>query len=176
MELEFEISGDRAFLEVAKAFTRIDRSIPRDALKAIKDEARLLSKEASAKALAEPALGTKHTGLRKRVAKGVKVQSLANGSATDFEGAPTEGNSGWQGYRIATSMPEEDEAIIPRGFDHRRGWRHPLFGNKKKWYRNYGAFSWFLETMQKSKSDLDPKMEKILEDAADHVDKSAHLG
>jgi hypothetical protein len=176
MDIEFSIEGDRAFAEVAKAFTRIDRSIPKDTLQAIRDEARLLSKEAAAKVLEEPAFKGKSTGLRKKVAKGVKVQSLINEAALDFDGPMPEKSQGRVGYRIATSMPEEDEAVIPRGFDFFRGWRHPLFGNKKKWYHNYGAFSWFRYTMQRSQADLDPKVKKILEDAAQHVAESAELG
>lgn len=163
-DLEFHVDGLEQFSEVVRAFTRIDRSIPRDVLKVIKKEATALKKEAAALVLLEPTHGKKHTGLRKNVAKGVRV-------------IPVE-EDGSKGFRIITEMPEEDEAIIPYGFDSRRkyGWRHPFFGDDKVWYKTRGEFSWFYDTMKQAKGHLKPDIKDILKDAAEEVKKAAKRG
>lgn len=163
-DLEFHVDGLEQFSEVVRAFTRIDRSIPRDVLKVIKKEATALKKEAAALVLLEPTHGKKHTGLRKKVSKGVRV-------------IPVE-EDGSKGFRITTEMPEEDEAIIPHGFDSPRkyGWRHPFFGDKERRFVTRGEFSWFYATMRQANDHVKPKIEDILEDAADQVDKAAKRG
>lgn len=160
-EVEIEVSGRDDFNRAALGLTQAGREIPQRVQKEIKGTAKQLSKEAAAKALTQPALKGKHTGLRRDVAKGVGV-------------VPFEDEDG-SGFRIVTSMPESDEAIIPRGLDtsFRRGWRHPVFGDRNRWVRQHGGLSWFMDVMQQSPAILGPKVEDILEDAADHVDKAA---
>lgn len=161
-DIEFNIDGRKAFSDVARTLGRINRSIPRDIDKAIEKEAKTLKKEAAAKALTEPAFKGKHTGLRKDIARGVGVAPISE--------------AGREGYRVITAMPDENEAIIPRGFDSRKGWRHPVFGKPIPWVTQRGAFSWFMDTMQHARPRLEPKIHDILEDAADQVERSAHNG
>lgn len=93
-----------------------------------------------------------HTGLRERVAQG--VHPVVRGRA---------------GVRIVTSMAENDERIIPRGFDRREGWRHPFFGDRDRWYRNPG-FSWFMEIFDEScRQDVGEAITDVLERAANQV-------
>lgn len=158
LELEFEISGRKQFNDVARALGRVERSIPRDTEKLISKTQKANAKEAAAKVRSMPASGEEgSTGLRRDVAKGVGT-------------VPIEG-----GTRIYTSMPEEDEAIIPLGLDTKHGWRHPVFGHRdREWAEQRGEFSWFMETMKESFKTLPPQVHEILEDGAETIDNAAH--
>lgn len=93
-----------------------------------------------------------HTGLRERVASGVHV--IQRGPA---------------GVRVATSMNEPDERIIPRGFDRKEGWRHPFFGDRDRWYRNPG-YSWFRETFDEgAREEFERELDNVLEHQARRV-------
>lgn len=149
--LEFDFGGRDEFSDAYRELGNIDRQIPRFIDQAIQKLAKELKKEAAAKALEQPATKGGHTGLRKDVAKGIGIVDIPDG------------------VRITTSMPEEDEAIIPRGLDTEKGWRHPVFGKKDVWVRQRGEFSWFMDTMQDAKPRLGSRIEEILDDAAEQV-------
>lgn len=158
-ELHISISGIDEINDVVKALAEADRSLPKQFIRDIAEIAQGMAAEARARALALPAKGTSGTtGLRKDVARGVRVRTVVNRVS------------------ITTSMPETDEAIIPRGFDTRRGWRHPVFGNKSNWVRQPGGeFSWFMEAMQDGKDPMTDKLTEALEDAAERI-AAAGLG
>lgn len=110
---------------------------------------------AAAAVLLEPTHGDKHTGLRERVAEGVAVRDISGGVA------------------VTTSMPAGEEAI-PRGFDravsfraNRGSWRHPLFDDMSKWYRNEnGAFSWFIGAFDGADADGTERLTAMLDEVA----------
>lgn len=154
--LAFSLDGRRSFNDVARVLGRIDRSIPREIGAAIQAEAKALQKEARARIMEEPTLeGSKHTGIREEIAAGVTVKALNEGDL--------------QGYRIETEVSEENQAYLPRGFDTRSGWRHPVFGNRKAWVRQRAAFSWFMDTMDAAGPALIPAVGAIVNDAAEQV-------
>lgn len=156
LEFEFGISDRKKFNDAARALGRVERSTPRDVDKLISKAQKANAKEAAAKVRSMPAKGDEgSTGLRKDVARGVGTMPIDGGT------------------RIYTSMPEEDEAIIPLGLDTDKGWRHPVFG-KDRWVTQRGDFSWFMETMKESFKTLPPQVHDILEDGADHIDNAAH--
>lgn len=137
-----------------RALGAASKEAPADIKKVIVELAESLAHEASVSVLAEPTHGLKHTGLRAEVAEGVGTMEIDGG------------------VRITTSMPSEDKAMIPRGFDtaaSRRGWRHPLFGDKTQWYRNYGGFSWFLGSMQNGDKDGEERLSAIMSQLADKI-------
>lgn len=117
------------------------------------------AQSAAIRVLLEPTHGEKHTGLREEVASGVGVRDITGGS------------------RVTTSMPDADEAAIPRGFDSavsfralRGTWRHPLFGDKGQWYRNdNGAFSWFLGAFDDADIDGAERLDRMMDDVADGI-------
>jgi hypothetical protein len=154
--LEFDVDTSELG-DATKALRSIERTLPTSFKRAKRDVARDLAKEAQKKVREEPSkkAGPGPRGLRRDIARGVGV--------VEIEG----------GYRIYTSMPDEDEAIIPRGMDdRRRGWRHPVFGNRNNWVTQRGEFSWFMETMQDGRDMLEEKFTTALEDAADKVDRA----
>lgn len=117
------------------------------------------AKSASIRVLLEPVHGEKHTGLREEVASGVGVRDISGGS------------------RVTTSMPRDDEAAIPRGFDRdvsframRGTWRHPLYGDMGRWYRNdNGAISWFIGAFEGADLDGGERLNQMMDEVADGI-------
>lgn len=153
MGLEFVVGSD-AYSKLDRIIERlsdVNASIPRDSHEVVLATAKGAAMEAGTKVLSEPAFGDKHTGLREEVKEGLTVEDIPDGA------------------RITTSMPQRDEAIIPRGLDGFGGWRHPLFGDKSRWYRQRGAFSWFMDTMGSQHDGLERKLSDVLQKAARYV-------
>jgi hypothetical protein len=151
--IEIEVGSD-AYTKLDRIIDRLSEvyaSIPRDAHQAVLETANKAAQEAGAKVLTEPAFGPDHTGLREKVKEGVGVKETRDGA------------------RVTTSMPKSDEAVIPRGLDGFGGWRHPLFGDKSRWFRQEGGFSWFMDTMSSQHDGLERKLAAILDEAAKRV-------
>lgn len=149
-ELDLSISDSGALDRASAALTDADERLPADILREVRQVAARLANIARARALAEPTFGPKHTGLRAQVAAGVGV------SETEL------------GAKVTTSMPQANEAVIPRGLDQ-NGWRHPVFGNKSRWVVQHGAFSWFMDSMQGGRSDGEQNLERLLEETAERI-------
>lgn len=152
MGVEFQVSGSAELDEIVRELGEVAKRLPSEFLKVLREEAQKLADEAARKALA---IRAKHSdedpgSLRAEVAKGVSVKLM-----------------GRAGVRIQTKMPEESKAIIPRGFDTRRGWRHPVFGRRTEWVRQPGSeTSWFMDTMQDGKEPITERLHDLLESAA----------
>lgn len=155
--LDLGSSGLEDFSAATKALTKINRDLPRDFKNSVTTTAKELRDLARIRALQEPAAGKSgSTGLRADVAKGVGIVQIKDG------------------VRVVTSMPNRNEAIIPRGMDGIKGWRHPVFGNKNNWVRQTsGTESWFLDTMRDGHTPLRERLERNLQDAADTVDNAS---
>lgn len=144
---------DQGRIEHALAvLTAVKDEIPdrtRDELLALCQE---LAVKAAGRALSQPSYGKKHTGLFARVAAGVSAIPSDTGAT------------------IITTMERADEAIIPRGMDTvasgGRGWRHPLFGDKNKQYRNDAPTSWFLGAMNSATEEGEARLTAMLEQVA----------
>lgn len=154
MGLQIEVGKD-AYAKLDRLIERlsdVNASIPREAHQAVLATAKDGAREAGEKVLTEPTFGPKHTGLREKVKEGLDVQETDDGAL------------------VTTSMPKSDEAIIPRGFDRGfDGWRHPLFGDRSRWFRQNGAFSWFMTTMRSQDKNGERRLHEILEEAAKYV-------
>lgn len=148
-------ASTEALRRAAEALLGANERLPEQFDRVLADMARKLADEASAAVMLEPTHGAKHTGLRARIAAGVSVAS-GPGFAD-----------------IKTSMAKNDERYLPRGMDFRasggKGWRHPLFGNKKKWYANLGELSWFLDTMDNADEDIGERLQEVLEEMARQI-------
>jgi hypothetical protein len=125
----------------------------------IHDLAEDRAQSAAIRVLLEPVHGEKHTGLREEVASGVGVRDISGGS------------------EVTTSMPKGNEAAIPRGFDEavsfralRGTWRHPLFGDDGRWFRNdNGAISWFIGAFDDAEQDGYDRLAKMMDDVAEGI-------
>lgn len=151
-ELSFEVSGLETFDRVSAALSDAEGSLPDGIRKELSGVAQRLANIARRAVLEEPTHTDRHTGLRAQVSSGVSVVETP------------------EGVTVNTSMPESDEAIIPRGLDNRTGWRHPIFGNREgKWVVQHGAFSWFLDSMQGGRSDAEQNLERLLNETAEKI-------
>jgi hypothetical protein len=152
--IDISVSGIGKLDDITRAMAIENEDIPRELKNSIKDSAGTLGDRASLRVILEPTHGLKHTGLRARVAKGVGLQELPDG------------------YRVTTSMPNANEAAIPRGMDQ-HGWRHPVFGNKGTWVvEGITDFSWFMDTMQEGEDLVGNGLEQQLENAAERIDNA----
>lgn len=114
----------------------------------LRDAADSLAKRAEAEVMRIPTTTAQHSGLRRRVAKGVGTKLTRSG------------------VQITTSMNERDEVNLPAYLDAQSGWRHPVFGNRHVWVRQDTGGSWFRATIERGQPEIQRRMEEIFEDAA----------
>ncbi len=129
-------------------FKRRLRQVSKDSIKKVK-----------AKALEIPTHGTHHSGLRKRVAKGVRLKINKGGSAV----------------RIITTMKDPSEAAIPRGLDTPHGWYHPVFGvgeTRDEMIQQQTGGDWFRTEIAEDRDDYKRAFVGVLEEARDMLAKS----
>lgn len=151
--LRYVITTGPEWERVAAALGQEGVAIPRKAVRIARRNAAFLAEKARRKVRVLPVHGhAGHTGLRRRVAAGVRVQDRPNGA------------------RVVTSMVERDEAIIPRGLDRAKGWRHPVFGNREIWVRQRPMKTgWFTDTMANGYDEYQDDMERMLEDSVEYI-------
>lgn len=127
-----------------------ERSLPTRLHFQLRQGAEEEAEEARQRVRRLPTRGRGHTGLRERVAAGVRVA----------------GASGF--YRITTSMPSGQE-IIPRGLDRKSGWTHPVFGHSWSVRQRPLRSGWFLDSFDDGRREISEDLEEEMEDAANTV-------
>lgn len=146
------------FTRVAIALRAIDQALPRQLRGEMRDAVKPSVAEAKEKVRTMPVAGhSGTTGLRREVARGVKIQA---------------GLSGRRGahLRVVTAMTRPDAEIIPRGLDRAAGWRHPVFGNRDNWVvQRPQRPGWFLETLSDARDPIEMALTHVLEKARDRV-------
>ncbi|USC17040.1 hypothetical protein [Rhodococcus sp. 11-3] len=164
-EITFSVDGVEEIRRVRLQLTQeANRWIPRAIDHEVMQEARQMRDKARENILAMPTpANAGHTGMRAEIAAGVRVRRMGPGL-----------------IRIGTQMSDNDEAMLPRGTDTRasghKGWEHPFFGDRSRWYRQSGSFSWFLDAMQDGRDDIVRRLNEVLEDAADRIDRAKTAG
>ena len=157
-ELQVSSSGGDALQRVGAALDELQGSLPRDVFNAVEQETLKLMDLARAKVQAMPTHGNRHTGLLQTVAEGVGLTSVVLGDS--------------QSLRVTTSVPRSNMTSIPAGLDD-GSWSHPLFGNRDHWYTQHGAYSWFTETFQDGRQQIEDSVRSVLEKARDRLAASA---
>jgi hypothetical protein len=146
----------------AEALGSVDRQLPDWLADDMEQAVEPLMEVARQRVLREDVQGgpTRHTGMRTRIAEGLGKRAGLAGTRD----APY--------LRVYTSMPEQDESIIPRGMDSPKGWRHPLFGNRDHWQQSLPVRGgWFSDTFfPETQRTIERNMEDSLQRAADIVD------
>lgn len=149
--LGFNVISGPEWERVIAALGRANDDMPGQLIDSIEDDAEGLAKVARGRVLGLPTpRNAGHTGLRAKVAAGVHVERHKFG------------------VRVQTSMPTASEGIIPRGLDRPKGWRHPLFGDKERWYSNPG-YDWFVSTFSNAEDRVELGLHDVLERAADRI-------
>ncbi len=139
---------------VGIALRDVDRNLPEEVRKALRDAARPAAEDAKRRVRAIPVHGRKHSGLRSRVARGVQVQA---------------GVSRGLGVRIVTGMAKPSERKLPLYLDDPRGWRHPVFGNRHVWVHQATGGSWFRATIAEHRPQIEHDVRQVLEEAANMI-------
>lgn len=135
---------------VERALVRSESSTPRELGEALNEATRPIIAKVRRAAYAIPARGPKHTGLRGRLAAGVKATVIGQNATIVAEASP-------------------DEAGLPRGFDNGpRGFRHPVYGNREVWVQQRG-FSWFREPIAEEGDMVERRLTEVLEDMAENI-------
>lgn len=145
---------DSDFRRVAESLRRAGGELPGELRKAMKKAVRPVVARVRANARALAVHGEKHTGLRGRLAAAVRAQSSTRTRP---------------GVRIVASLRDRDERSLPRYTDNgSEGWRHPVFGNRHVWVKQYGG-SWFKEEIADSRAEISRALQQVLKEAADKV-------
>lgn len=133
---------------VEAALKALDSRLAEEFRRELHDAAEQSADKTRRAALQIPVNTTQHTGLRRRVAKGVGVKMTANG------------------VQITTSMNQADERNLPAYLDAQDGWRHPVFANRHVWVRQTTGGSWFREVIEDSQPQVEEALTDVWEDAA----------
>lgn len=139
---------------VAAALDAQDKSLGDKFRREVREAGNLLAARAQAAVMRIPVTGTKHTGLRGRVAKGVGTKITMSG------------------VDITTSMNERDETNLPAYLDSQAGWRHPVFGNRDVWVHQDTGGSWFRATIESGRGDVEDRIHDIMEGAARDISRA----
>jgi hypothetical protein len=117
-----------------------------------------LVREARAKVLALQLSGgpSRHTGLRRRVARGLRAMHRGGAST------------------VSTHMGQQDEKNLPFAMDRAQGWRHPFFGDRSQWYQQRPLKpGWFTNTF----ADADERLiRNMFDELQESVDRIADAG
>ncbi|AZM51760.1 hypothetical protein DMA15_03510 [Streptomyces sp. WAC 01529] len=138
----------------ALALRHVDRELPGQLRKAMRDAAKPAAEDAKRRVKSLPVHGRKHSGLRRRVASGVTIQAGAGRGL---------------GVRIVTNMRDPQERNLPRYLDDPRGWRHPVFGNRHEWVQQHTGGSWFRATIAEHRPEMVRELEHVLGEAAETI-------
>lgn len=143
------------FKRTADALRQVNRGLP---AKFREDLARTLKPavaDAKAHARAIPVGTGGHSGLRRRVARGVKIEARTSRSPV---------------LRVITEMTDPQERNLPRYLDNpAEGWRHPVFGNRHKWVSQHTGAPWFREVLASHRDEMARGVHQVLEDAAETI-------
>jgi hypothetical protein len=140
---------------IANAMRTIDATLPTKLRAQLRKDAKPLVNKAKAAARAIPVHQGDKKNLRRTIAKGIRVQASTGKRAQ---------------VRVVTSMPDASEAIIPRGLDSPKGWRHPVFGSDT--WVNQTAMEpnhWFFTAMQEGREAVDVGITKTIKEALELI-------
>lgn len=156
--MDIVVEGGKEFHELAKRLRKAgQKELAKELQKTLRDKAKTISEEQRVEVKKLPARGSKHTRLRSRVAGKVRVQVKSTGADAgvriQVDKANTLGN-----------MP----AYLNIG-----SWRHPLFGNKKFWFKQEVPPGWFDKPVEKSGPKVREDMLHTLENISEKI---AHGG
>jgi putative lipoic acid-binding regulatory protein len=164
--MEFSVEGYEKFGDVARVMGRVDRNFPKWIQQEIKREAKQLSAEAKKSIQGQRAGSKKQTGILNTIAAGIGTEEISEDD--EF------------GWMVTTSMPEENEQYLPRGFDTSwGGFNHPVFAKKdtprylRKWEHQDGKYDWWVRVMGKAQPDLEPKLQDVLDRGAKEIAAAA---
>lgn len=150
--VEFEASPGADFKRVIAALKVQDKTLPAKFKRRLRAESKDAISKVKARALTLPRTGRQHSGLYKRISRGVRLNISAGGSRV----------------RVVATTRNPEEAAIPRGLDTPKGWRHPVFGTDE-WVQQPGYGGWFRDEIAEHRDEFQRAFTNVLEDARDAI-------
>lgn len=152
------VTADAARIKrVARALRQVDAALPGELRKQLREAAQPLVARAKARVKAIPARGSAHSGLRRRIARGVRSEVATSRNPR---------------VAITVGMADPQEKNLPAFMDRNEGWRHPVFGNRKVWVHQGTGGSWFMDTMEAGIPGLEKRVTQVLDDAVAKIDRA----
>ena len=158
------------------------KGVRRELNKAIREAGKPALRDVKAKVTTLPVKGVRGSGRRDRYEHATRNVRTDRGKTAAFRrsglrqsiAAATKVAITAQGIRITVDgrkLPP-DQRNLPRALDSKKGWRHPLFGRKDRWYAQK-AQPWFWTTLIKHAPDFRKKLDEALDRLARQIDKGA---
>lgn len=138
------------FKRVAAELREMDARLPAQFRRELRQRARPLAEVAKSRVLAIPTHGHRHSGLRRRIARGVGVRVRASKDP---------------GVDIVSTMKDASERHLPRYLDRQSGWRHPVFGHDR-WVSQHTGGSWFDRPIGERAPEIRDGLIDVLNEAA----------
>lgn len=150
---EFKVTAGNEWKRVIAALRHQARSIQDNLDDATEKQAKKSAKKIQAEALGLPARTGQHSGVRKRLARSVKVRR--RGGQVEIE----------------SQMSNPSEQALAVGFDSpASGWSHEVFGRKPEVRQFPGdTDGWFRKPLGNDEVEFRDEWNDVLEDAADDI-------
>jgi hypothetical protein len=149
--VEISVTGAEEFGALARRLRQAGRSDLRlELTRAVREAGKPVKDAAKVNVLALPAHGPKHTGLRGRVARTVKLSVRTSG--------------GGVGVRVSAGPAGTDVGRLARHMNVGR-WRHPVYGNRNAWVTQTMPPGWF----DRATEHAAPKARQEIQDAMRRV-------
>lgn len=126
------------------------KTVRRELSQALKQSTTPALTDAKAAALALPAHGRHHTGLRVRIARGVTAQAKLSGRTAGVK------------VRVSRRIMGS-QAAVPMLMNH-GNWRHPVFGETKVWVTQRGSRNWFDSAVDRHRREVRRAVKGVLDD------------
>lgn len=100
----------------------------------------------------------RRSGLRRTIAASIKTDIRDGGKRA--------------GVRIIVdgSKLPTDQRTLPRRLNAKKGWRHPLFGNRERWYTQRGK-PWFETSIRRHAKRIRKTIQAAMEELAKEIEK-----
>jgi hypothetical protein len=142
MPVEFSVHEERLrALGRALRAEEDGKTLRKELVKNLRDALKPAADEAKAAIKSMPSSGARHGGmsLRNEVAKKVAIEVRLGGRSVGAK-VKAKKTPGVRGF-----------ANAPKRLNRAKGWRHPFFGDKERWYSQLGKVDWFDGPMRAGK-------------------------
>lgn len=158
--IKIEIGGEGDLRRLADRFRRAGgRELSRRLKVALYEGIQPMHAQAQINVLNTPTHGDKHTGLRGKIARALEV------NVSDSTTAAAKVTLQVDPDRMPTN-----QRTLPRYVEGFGRWRHPLFGNRRKWYGQSGH-PWFRPAVREHLKDVRRAVENLVDKIAREIER-----
>lgn len=187
MVAEVRVAGAEQMRQLARDLKRVDKKLAAKLRKSIRDAARPAVADAKSAVTSLPVTGSRGGGTKKRADQHLqrakdpaseKAQARARARAglrrSIAAAIKTDIRDGGRkaGVRIVVdgSKLPADQRTLPRRMNTKKGWRHPLFGNRERWYGQKGK-PWFEPSIRRHVTRVRKTILAAMDEIAAELDK-----